>query len=131
MTPGEACSAEFTKTAECWFYQGLPMAATACMNRLRPCKAFKDETGPLPKPISIWGELRCPWKLKEAQEPLKRRSRLARTTPTRMRILAQYFGKLNQHDNAIRTLKKAIALNPEDAALIYNLGAELRAQRST
>ena len=124
VTPGEACSAEFTKTAECWFYQGVAYGSNGMYEK--SVEAFDKALKMKPDFTEAYFNLGVSYvalgKLKEAQEALEKAIQISPDNADAYANLGAVFGKLNQHDNAIRTLKKAIALNPEDAGTYYNLG---------
>jgi tetratricopeptide (TPR) repeat protein len=124
VTPGEACSADFTKTAECWFYQGVAYGSNGMYEK--SVEAFGKALKMKPDFAEAYFNLGVSYvalgKLKEAREALEKAIQISPDSADAYVNLGAVFSKLNQHDNAIRTLKKAIALNPEDAGAYYNLG---------
>jgi tetratricopeptide (TPR) repeat protein len=121
---GEACSADFTRTAECWFYQGVAYGSNGMYER--STEAFVKAIQIKPDFSEAYYNLGVSYvglgKYKEAREALEKAIQIKPDSADAYENLGAVFSKLGMHDDAIRTLKKAIAINAEDAQAYYNLG---------
>jgi tetratricopeptide (TPR) repeat protein len=121
---GEACSADFTKTAECWFYQGVAYGSNGMYER--SVEAFAKAIQIKQDFSEAYYNLGVSYiglgKYSEAREALEKAIQIKPDSADAYENLGAVFGKLGMHDDAIRTLKKAIAINAEDARAYYNLG---------
>jgi tetratricopeptide (TPR) repeat protein len=124
VAAGEACSADFTKTAECWFYQGVAYGSNGLYER--SVEAFGKAIQIKPDFSEAYYNLGVSYiglgKYREARETLEKAIEIKPDSADAYDNLGVVFGKLGMHDDAIRTLKKAITLNAEDAHAYYYLG---------
>jgi len=124
VTTGEACSADFTRTAECWFYQGIAYGGNGMYER--STEAFAKAIQLKPDFSEAYYNLGVSYvglgKYKEAREALEKAIEIKPDSAEAYENLGAVFSKLGMHDDAIRTLKKAIAIDAEDAQAYYNLG---------
>ena len=124
VATGEACSADFTKTADCWFYQGVAYGSNGMYEKSIEAfgKAIKMKADFSEAYYNLGVSYIGLGKYKEARETLEKAIQIKPDSSDAYENLGVVFGKLGMYDDAIRTLKKAIALNAEDAHAYYNLG---------
>jgi len=124
VAAGEACSADFTRTAECWFYQGVAYGSNGLYER--SVEAFAKAIQIKPDFSEAYFNLGVSYvglgKYREAREALEKVIQIKPDSADAYQTLGAIFSKLGMYDEAIRTLKKAIAINAEDAQAYYNLG---------
>jgi len=121
---GEACSADFTKTAECWFYQGVAYGSNGMYER--SVEAFVRAIQIKEDFSEAYFNLGVSYiglgKYSEARDALEKAIRIKPDSAEAYENLGAVFAKLGMYDDAVRTLKKAIAINAEDSQAYYNLG---------
>jgi tetratricopeptide (TPR) repeat protein len=124
VTAGEACSADFTKTAECWFYQGVAYGSNGMYERSVEAfgKAIQIKKDFSEAYFNLGVSYIGLGKYKEAREALEKVIQMKPDSADAYENLGAVFSKLGMYDDAIRTLKKAIAINAESAHAYYNLG---------
>lgn len=124
VPPGEACAADFTKTAECWFYMGLAYGESARYDK--SIEAFTRATKIKPDFSEAYFNLGVSYvnvgKLNEASQALEKAIQIAPDSADAYVNLGAVYGRMGKHDDAIRTLKKAISLSSDNAGAYYNLG---------
>jgi len=124
VPPGEACAADFTKTAECWFYLGLAYGESAKYDK--SIEAFTRAIKIKPDFSEAYYNLGVSYvsvgKLKEAREALEKAIQISPDSADAYTNLGAVYSRMGMHADAIRTLKKAIALNSDNAGAYYNLG---------
>jgi tetratricopeptide (TPR) repeat protein len=124
VTAGEACSADFTKTAECWFYQGVAYGSNGMYERSVEAfgKAIQIKQNFSEAYFNLGVSYIGLGKYNEAREALEKVIQMKPDSADAYENLGAVFGKLGMYDDAIRTLKKAIAINAESPHAYYNLG---------
>jgi tetratricopeptide (TPR) repeat protein len=124
VTAGEACSADFTKTAECWFYQGVAYGSNGMYERSVEAfvKAIQIKQDFSEAYYNLGVSYMGLGRYNEAREALEKAIQMKPDSADAYENLGAVFSKLGMHDDAIRTLKKAISINAEDARAYYNLG---------
>jgi Flp pilus assembly protein TadD len=124
VPPGEACAADFTKTAECWFYMGLAYGESARYEK--SIEAFTRAIKIKPDFSEAYFNLGVSYvsvgKLKEARESLEKAIQISPDSSDAYTNLGAVYSRMGMHNDAIRTLKKAIALNGDNPGAYYNLG---------
>jgi tetratricopeptide (TPR) repeat protein len=124
VTAGEACSADFTKTAECWFYQGVAYGSNGMYEKSLEAfgKAIRIKQDFHEAYFNLGISYIGLGMYNEAREALEKVLQMKPDSADAYENLGAVFGKLGMHDDAIRTLKKAIAINAQSAQAYYNLG---------
>ena len=124
VTPGEACAADFTGTADCWFYQGVAYGSNGMFEK--SIGAFEKAIQMKPDFAEAYFNLGVSYmalsRLKEARESLEKAIQIKPDSPDAYVNLGAIFSRLRQDDDAIRVLKKAIELDGKDAGAHFNLG---------
>ncbi len=124
VAAGEACSADFTRTAECWFYQGVAYGTNGMHEKAAEAfrKAIQIKQDFPEAYLNLGVSYAGLGRYNEARGAFEKVIQIMPGSADAYENLGAVFGKLGMYDDAIRTLKKAISMNAESAHAYYNLG---------
>jgi tetratricopeptide (TPR) repeat protein len=124
VAAGEACSADFTKTADCWFYQGVAYGSNGMYEKSVEAfmKAIQIRENFSAAYVNLGVSYIGLGRYTEARRAFEKAIQIKPDSDEAYENLGAVYGKLGMYNDAIQTLKKAIAMNGESSHAYYNLG---------
>jgi tetratricopeptide (TPR) repeat protein len=123
VSPKDACKIDYSRTAACWFYQGLAYGSHG--QHGRAAEAFKQSLAMDAKKIETYINLGISYaSLGSYQEAIAVLSEALKMDPDQPEVLSRLGAVYSQQGNyqeAVETLRKSVRLKPDDADTRYNL----------